>query len=316
MPVSDHYEYTVEAESAGQRLDVYLTAKPEPDISRSQTKKRLQRGEISVNGESVKAGYSLKTGDHIKWEFLEPTEPDLKPQDLGLDLLHEDEHLAVVDKPAGMVVHPGPGHPDGTLVNGLLDRLDELSGVGGEKRPGLVHRLDKDTSGALVVAKTDEAHHHLAAQFKDHSIRRRYHALVFGPGLESSGTFRTYHGRDPSNRLRYTGRIDKGRRAITHFRVIESFSSDAKLVECRLETGRTHQIRMHFYDANNPVLGDSLYGGRSTGNTSIIDRQALHARSLGFEHPASGETMRFESPYPPDFADALEALERGQQWRS
>ena len=259
------YTYSVGEEYDGQRLDIFLRDRDEPDESRSQVKKRIDRG--------------------------------------------------VVEKPAGMVVHPGPGHPDGTLVNALLYHLDDLAGIGGELRPGIVHRTDKETSGALVVSKTDEAHQKLAAQFKEHTIERVYHTLVYGAGLDDEGTFDTFHGRDPSNRMRYSGKVDKGRRAVTHWKVRERYDSEACLVECRLETGRTHQIRMHFYEANAPVLGDSMYAGRATSEVRIIDRQALHARRLVLTHPASGERLDFTSDYPEDFQKALDALRAGKGWR-
>jgi len=311
----EEYTYEVGGEWEGRRLDRFLADQSEPNESRSQVKKRIDAGEVHLNGERVsKGGHFLEPGDAVRWCYEPPTEPDLEPQALDVPILYEDERLAVVDKPAGMVVHPGPGHPDGTLVNALLYHLDNLSGVGGELRPGIVHRLDKNTSGALVVSKDDETHRTLAEQFKAHSIDREYRAIVHGPGLSDEGTFDTPHGRDPDNRIRYTGRVDAKRRAVTHYEVVERFESGACLVACRLETGRTHQIRMHFYEANAPVLGDDTYGGSSTSNTRIIDRQALHARSLGFEHP-DGSRRHVEAAYPADFERALETLERGGDWR-
>lgn len=311
------YHFEVPESDAGERLDIFLRDRDEPDETRSQVKKRIDRGEVAVNGETApKAGVRLRAGDRVQWDFEPPREPELEAQEIPLDFLYEDEHLAVVEKPAGMVVHPAPGHPDGTLVNALLHHLDDLSGVGGELRPGIVHRIDKETSGALVVSKTDDAHHALQEQFRDHSIDRRYHAIVFGPGLDDSGTFDTYHGRAPGDRRRYSGDVDRGRRAVTHYRVLERHDSGTCLVECRLETGRTHQIRMHFYEANAPLLADSLYAGRSTSNAGVIDRQALHARSLAFDHPESGERVAFESEYPDDFREALEQLRAGRDWRA
>ena len=215
-----------------------------------------------------------------------------------------------------MVVHPSPGHPDGTLVNALLHHMDDLAGIGGELRPGIVHRIDKDTSGALAVIKPDElAHRTSPEQFRRHDIERRYHALVFDQGLDDRGTFETLHGRDPNHRVRFTGRVERGRRAVTHWRVLERFDSQAALVECRLETGRTHQIRMHFADDHCPLLGDQLYGGRATRDNRLIDRQALHAHTLGFEH-LDGQHVHATAPYPDDFAHALDALRDGKQWRS
>ena len=310
------YRFSAGESDEGTRLDIFLREQEEPDESRSQIKKRIDRGEVRIDGETApKAGERLQAGDEIVWEYEPPREPELDAQEIPLEFIYEDEHLAVVRKPAGMVVHPGPGHPDGTLVNALLYHLDNLAGVGGEIRPGIVHRIDKETSGALVVTKNDETHRHLARQFKEHTIERRYHAIVFGPGIDDEGTFDTGHARDPNNRVRYTGESDGERRAITHYRVLERFDSGAALVECRLETGRTHQIRMHFYEANAPVLGDSLYAGRATSRAGIIDRQALHARMLELEHPASGERMHFEAEYPEDFSHALSELRRGADWR-
>jgi 23S rRNA pseudouridine1911/1915/1917 synthase len=311
------YQFEISEADAGKRLDIFLRDRDEPDETRSQVKKRIDRGEVTVNGETApKAGVCLREGDCVRWEFEPPRQPELEAQEIPLDLLYEDEHLAVVEKPAGMVVHPAPGHPDGTLVNALLHHLDDLSGVGGELRPGIVHRIDKETSGALVVSKTDDAHRALQKQFRDHSIARRYHAIVFGPGLDESGRFDTYHGRAPGDRRRYSGDVDRGRRAVTHYRVLERHDSGTCLVECRLETGRTHQIRMHFYEANAPVLADSLYAGRSTSRARVIDRQALHARSLVFVHPESGERVAIESEYPEDFRRALAELREGRDWRA
>lgn len=310
------YEYEVGPESDGDRLDIFLRERDEPEESRSQIKKRIDRGEVEVEGETAsKAGVRLRAGDRVRWSYEPPREPELNPEAIPLEFAHRDEHLAVVEKPAGMVVHPGPGHATGTLVHALLHHLDDLSGVGGELRPGIVHRLDKETSGALVVSKSDEVHRALQDQFREHTVERVYHAIVFGPGLDDEGTFDTGHGRDPANRMRYTGEVGGDRRAITHYRVVERHDSGARLVECRLETGRTHQIRMHFYEANAPVLSDSLYAGRATSNAGIIDRQALHARRLAFDHPVTGDRMEFTSEYPDDFRHALEELRRGADWR-
>lgn len=309
------YRFTVGDDDAGRRLDRYLTDRDAPSMSRSQVKKYIDRGEVSVNGDNVKAGHRLRAGDRIRWDHSPPKTPTVAPQPIDFDVLYDDDEMAIVDKPAGLVVHPAPGHPDHTLVNGLSHRFEQLSSEGGELRPGIVHRLDRDTSGSLAIAKTDRAHRHLAAQFRDHTAQRRYHALVHGPGLDDEGTFDTGHQRHPRHRTRFTGTTDSPpRRAITHYRVLERFESGACLVECELETGRTHQIRMHFYEANAPVIGDRTYGGRSTGNASIIDRQALHALSLGVEHP-DGFLIRRNAPYPDDFRSALDALQRGADWR-
>lgn len=308
------YRYRVDNDEADQRLDRYLADRDPPALSRSQVKKYLDRGEITVEGEQVKAGYKLRAGDRIRWEHNPPREPSTKPQPIDIEILHDDEELAVVDKPAGLVVHPAPGHPDGTLVNALKHHFNHLSSIGGELRPGIVHRLDRDTSGALAVAKTDRAHRYLAQQFRERTADRRYHAIVHGPGLDDEGTFDTGHARHPRHRVRFTGRTDSERRAVTHYRVVERFESGACLVECQLETGRTHQIRMHFYEAHAPVLSDELYAGTATSSASIIDRQALHALTLGIEHP-DGHRIECRSPYPSDFRSALEKLRRGADWR-
>lgn len=307
------FRFVVDEDTAGMRLDVFLAEKDDPPISRSQVKKRITRGEVRVDGAHTKAGHKLRVGEQVVWDYEPPTPLSADPQDIPLDVLWEDDHAAVVNKPAGMVVHPAPGHPDGTLVNAILFHFSKVAETGATFRPGIVHRIDKDTSGAIVVTKTLEAHHHLAALFHDHDIERAYHALVVGPGLDDEGTFDTLHGRDPNHRKRFTSRVDKGRRAVTHYRVLERFRNGACLVECRLETGRTHQIRMHLSEAHAPLLADPMYGGRKVSQSRLIDRQALHARTLGFRH-IDGSEVHVEAPYPDDFASALEALRAGKEW--
>lgn len=308
------FRFFVDDDDAGLRLDVFLANQEEPPLSRSQVRKFLDRGEITVNDDLVKAGYTLRPGDEILWEHTPPPPPSTAPQPIALRILYQDDDLAIIDKPAGLVVHPAPGHPDGTLVNALTYHFDNLSQLPGQFRPGIVHRLDRDTSGALAITKTDRAHRFLAGQFRDHSIERVYHALAFGSGLDEHGTFDTGHARHPHHRIRYTGTTHSRRRAITHYKVLERFHSQACLLECRLETGRTHQIRMHLSEANAPILSDTLYGGRATGQTSIIDRQALHALTLGLQHP-DGHMISCRSDYPDDFQQALDALRSGQDWR-
>ena len=311
------YTYLVEPDEEDRvRLDVFLADQEDPPLSRSQVKKRIDAGEVTINGQvATKAGAWLREGDEVVWTHHPPVEPNLEAQAIPLRFLYEDGHVAVVDKPAGMVVHPAPGHPSGTLVNALMHHLKgDLAGIGGELRPGIVHRIDKDTSGALVVTKTDAAHRHLGELFRHHDIERRYHALCFGPSLPASGTIESLHGRDSRHRLRFTGRVDRGRHAVTHYRVLERFDSGACLVECRLETGRTHQIRMHLSEANAPLLGDELYGGPATAKNRLIGRQALHARTLGFTS-VDGAEVHCQAPYPDDFAHALDRLRAGADWR-
>jgi len=242
-----------------------------------------------------------------------PPAPDRAlPEAIDLTVLYEDEQLIVVDKPAGMVVHPAAGHSSGTLVNALLGHCDNLSGVGGVLRPGIVHRLDKLTSGVLVASKTDEAHQGLAEQFSTHTVERRYLVVVAGRIEPAQGTFDTFHGRHPTDRKRYTSRCDRGRRAVTHYEVQQQLHG-ANLVQATLETGRTHQVRVHFADAGHPVLGDPVYGrppsdAEARKQGMELARQALHARVLGFVHPTTGQRLRFASPPPPDMLAMIAAL--------
>lgn len=312
---SIQFRFSVGEDDVGLRLDVFLAEQEEPPLSRSQVRKYLDGGDISVNGIQVKAGYRLRLADLVVWTYSPPVEPTLTPQAIELSILYEDEHLAIIDKPAGLVIHPAPGHPDQTLVNALTYHFENLSSIGEESfRPGIVHRIDKDTSGALAIAKTDRAHEHLARQFRDHSISRIYHALVFAPGLPDRGSFRTGHGRHPTQRMRYTGKENEDRPAITHFKVLERHHHETALVECRLETGRTHQIRMHLSEDQAPLLGDWLYGGPAASKTPVIARQALHALFLGLENP-EGLQVEATAPYPRDFKEALESLRAGKEWR-
>ena len=309
--------FVIEPQDEGLRLDLFLAELDEPPLTRSQVKRSLDAGEVSVNGERLKAGYRVRVGDEVRWEYKPPQAPNLKPQAIPLKFLYHDQDVAIVDKPAGLVVHPSRGHPDGTLVNALLHHLPSLSsGFQDEPlRPGIVHRIDKDTSGALAITRTDRAQRHLAELFRAHEVERAYHALVLDQGLGDEGSFETLHGRDPRNRLRFSGEVARGKRAVTHYRALERFDQGCALVECRLETGRTHQIRMHFFEANCPLLGDTLYGGAATRDNRLIKRQALHAHTLGFEH-LDGTPVHVTAPYPEDFAAALEALRAGKRWRA
>jgi len=304
----------VEAADAGIRLDRHLAAQDWAP-TRSQIKAALARGDVTVNGALTKAGYMLREGDTLHVTLHPPASPDVVAEPIPLDILFEDRDLLVVNKPPGMVVHPAPGHDRGTLVNALLSHCgDEFAEVGETLRPGIVHRLDKDTSGLLVVAKRPSVHPFLAEQFAEHSIERCYMALCHGPGLPDNVTFDTLHGRHRRDRKRFTTHVTRGRRAVTHVRVEERFDKGAVRVSCRLETGRTHQIRVHLAEHHAPILGDPVYGGRNTSRSRLIDRQALHAQVLGFTHP-DGRRLRFERDVPADLGDALEALRRGASWR-
>ncbi len=262
----------------------------------------------------VKASHRLHSGDEVVVTIPPPAPIDAQPQDIPLEVLFEDSHLIVVDKPAGLVVHPAPGHQDGTLVNALLWHCTNLSGVGGALRPGIVHRLDKDTSGVMVATKDDAAHAALAKMFAAKTVERAYIAVVAPAPRLDAGTFSTLHGRHPTRRKKFSSRVERGKHATTHYRVLERFAP-AAVVECRLETGRTHQIRVHFSDAGSALLGDPLYGRRSRDArvatlAAALGRQALHAAVLGFPHPVTGEELRFETPLPGDMRVLIGGLRK------
>jgi 23S rRNA pseudouridine1911/1915/1917 synthase len=267
---------------------------------------------VWVNDRPARPSSKLHAGDRVRFEPTPPEpDPGAEPEDIPLRVLFEDEHLVVVDKPPGLCVHPSPGHRAGTLVNALLYHVSSLAGVGGRLRPGIVHRLDKDTSGLLVATKSDAAHEGLARQFHAHIVERRYLALVRG-AIAAQGVQRTLYGRDPRHRLRFSARVRVGKTAVTHWRVVERLRG-AALIEARLETGRTHQVRVHLADLGHPVLGDRLYGGlggdeRLAAVGRELGRQALHAATLGFLHPVTGARMSFASPIPEDMRRAIDRL--------
>lgn len=289
-------------EFTGDRLDKYLSDVL-PDTSRSDIQTRIKSGNIVVNGETVKPNYKVKADDTVEVHEREIVDSDIVPEDLNLNIVYEDDDVAVVEKPRGMVVHPSAGHVTGTLVNGLMHQLDALSGINGELRPGIVHRIDKDTSGLLMVAKHDVAHRHLVDQLVEKTVTRKYIALVHGVITHDKGTVDAPIGRNPKSRQDMAV-VDGGKDAVTHFNVLERFK-DYTLVECFLETGRTHQIRVHMQYIDFPLVGDPKYGRRKTMDT---DGQLLHAALIGFTHPTSGESMNFEAPLPEIFTDILEEL--------
>jgi 23S rRNA pseudouridine1911/1915/1917 synthase len=286
----------VPPEARGERLDVFLTRVT--GLSRA----RAQALDVRLNGAKVKASFRLRGGEQLAWEAVEPVAAELTPQDLPLDVLYEDRDLIAINKPPGLVVHPGAGNRDGTVVNALLHHVKDLAGVGGVLRPGIVHRLDKDTSGVMVVAKNDRALDALQKAFASREVEKIYLALVVGQPAET-GTFSTLYGRHPKNRLKFSGRVKRGKTAVTHWRVVER-RGPLSLVEVELETGRTHQIRVHFAEAGFPLLGDDLYGGRKA-QTEAIGRQALHAWKLGFSHPRTRKPVTLEAPVPRDFSAAF-----------
>jgi 23S rRNA pseudouridine1911/1915/1917 synthase len=292
---------------------VWLAARVE--ASRSQVRRRIEAGEVRVNGSVVlAASRPMRAGEKVAFTPAPIEKTEDRPEDIPLSILFEDDALVILDKPAGMVVHPATSHQAGTLVNALLHHCgDSLRGIGGERRPGIVHRLDKDTSGVMVVAKDEPTLVALQQQFAAHALERRYLAIVEGV-LPERGTYRTNHGRDPHDRKKFTSHGAGGRRAVTHFSVVERFRG-ATLVEVQLETGRTHQIRVHFSDDDHPLLGDRTYGHRPRdpvlrGVHEALGRQALHAAVLGIQHPRDGRLLRYESAPPADFAAALDTLSR------
>lgn len=301
----EYFTFAAEKEDAGQRIDVFLAENLE-SLSRSGVQKLLEKGCIRLNGGGAKANARLREKDVIDVEIPDAEETELLPEDIPLDILYEDGELIVINKPQGMVVHPAPGHSSGTLVNALLFHCGGgLSGINGEKRPGIVHRIDKDTSGVLVAAKTNAAHQSLAAQLAEHSITRRYHAIVFNGFPEDEGTVDKPICRNPQDRKKMAVAERGGRRAVTHYKVLERLERFT-LIEARLETGRTHQIRVHMTSIGHPLLGDMVYGPKK--QPFSLAGQALHARILGFCHPATGEYMEFEAPLPPYFEALLERL--------
>lgn len=289
------------AADAAERLDVFVAA--HTALTRSAVKRLIDGGDVTVNGRRVKAGYLLAAGDAVE-VCIPPPEPlDAVAEDIPLSIVYEDADIAVVDKPQGMVVHPAPGHSAGTLVNGLLGRLDDLSGIGGALRPGIVHRIDRMTSGLIVVAKNDAAHTGLCAQFADHTAFRSYAAIVEGNLKDDSGTVDAPIGRHPTDRKRMAiARDGHGRRAVTHWRVVERMGAFT-FIEAELETGRTHQIRVHMASIGRPVAGDAVYG-RAKPQLGLAG-QALHGWRLTLTHPKSGERMTFYAPIPDYFMDAL-----------
>lgn len=298
---------TVTEENAGERIDRFLSVQCS-DISRSYLQKLIKDQLVSVNGKIVKANYKVQVNDTISVEFPEIKELDILPEDIPLDILYEDDAVLVVNKPKGMVVHPAAGHTSGTLVNAVLFHCKgNLSGINGVLRPGIVHRIDKDTTGALLICKDDVTHRDLAEQLKEHSITRRYRAIVSGNLKEDEGTIEGPIGRHPTDRKKMAINPTHGKEAITHYRVLERFGN-ATYIECRLETGRTHQIRVHMTSIGHPLLGDEIYG--STKNPYHLDGQTLHAMILGFVHPKTGEYMEFEAPLPEYFCKLLDKLRK------
>lgn len=294
--------YTIEEQQQGERIDKAVSS-IQNEWSRTQISNWITEGIVKVNGEAVKAKYKVKAGDVVEIIVPEAEPLDVIAENLDLEIVYEDADVLVVNKPKGMVVHPAPGHLTGTLVNGLMYHCTDLSGINGIMRPGIVHRIDKDTSGLLMVAKNDKAHESLVEQLVNKTVTRKYTALVHGHIAHDKGTIDAPIGRDQKDRQKQAV-VDKGKHAVTHFQVIERFG-DYTLVECRLETGRTHQIRVHMQYIGFPLVGDPKYGPRKTMD---FGGQVLHAGVLGFTHPTTGEYMEFEAPLPVDYVQLLDKL--------
>lgn len=298
--------YEVAEENAGKRIDKLL-AEIIPNVSRSQVQAWIDQEVVTLNGNKVKANHKCVPGDMVAWTIPEAEEPEIEPENIPLDIVYEDSDLIVVNKPKGMVVHPAPGHTSHTLVNALLYHCKDLSGINGVTRPGIVHRIDKDTSGLLVAAKNDIAHASLSEQLANREVERKYEAIVHGELPHDTGLIDAPIGRDPNNRQRMAV-VENGKAARTHFKVLQRFLNFTH-IECRLETGRTHQIRVHMQYIGHPLAGDLKYGPRKTLD---VAGQALHARTLGFRHPdpSKGEFLHFEVEAPSIFLDTLTMIEK------
>ena len=306
---------TVSSGEHPKRLDLFLSGHTS-GLSRAGVQRLIENGAVTVNGKHPKASMKIRPGDQIVWDMPKPAPLEIEGEAIPLEILFEDPSLLVLNKPAGIVVHPAPGHWSGTLVNALLHHLQEgaegegLSSIGGRERPGLVHRLDKGTSGVMAIAKTDMAHRGLSKQFKEHTIRRVYVAVIAGSVKASKGRVELAIGRDVKNRQKISARSSSPREAVTEFQVLERFGKTATLVEVYPQSGRTHQIRVHLASIGHPVLGDETYGGRQVCavNNRQVPRPMLHAQTLGFIHPLTGEALEYSVPPPADMEELISVL--------
>jgi len=300
-------ELTLTTDREGERLDAFL-ARSLPDMTRSTAQKLLEGGGVTLSGRPGKKNDRTAPGQPVTVSLPDPEPLDVLPQNIPLDVVYEDEDVIVVNKPVGMVVHPAPGHPDGTLVNALLYHCgDSLSGINGVLRPGIVHRIDRDTSGLIIAAKNDKAHLALAAQLQDHTLARVYEAVAVGNLKEDAGTVNAPIGRHPIDRKKMTIDRQNGRPAVTHWSVLDRYPGDTR-IECRLETGRTHQIRVHMASIGHPLLGDVVYGSKKP--FPGLAGQCLHAKKLRFLHPSTGKLVEVECPLPQWFTDVLKKIDR------
>ncbi len=301
----EQFTYQIGLGEDDERLDKWISSIL-PHLSRSYIQKCIKNDALFVNGKPQKASYRLRVDDEIVFHIPEAAEPDITAENIPLSVLYEDADVLIVNKPKGMVVHPAPGHYSGTLVNAVMFHCKgQLSGIGGVMRPGIVHRIDRDTTGSLIICKNDQAHNCLAVQLKEHSITRRYRAIVHGVIRSDQGTVDAPVGRDPKDRKRMAVNEINGKPAVTHYEVLQRFQ-DYTYIECRLETGRTHQIRVHMTSIGHPLLGDEVYGNRKT--SYHLEGQTLHAMTIGFVHPSAGEYLEVTAPLPEYFEHLLHIL--------
>lgn len=303
----EQYEFYVKEEKdTGIRLDRYL-AEQLPELSRSALQKQIKEGRVTLNGKTVKSGYKTVSGDRIHLQLEPVRELDVEPENIPLDILYEDNDIIVINKPKQMVVHPAPGHSTGTVVNALLYHCkDSLSGINGILRPGIVHRIDQDTTGAIVICKNDQAHRFIAEQLKVHSITRTYHAIVHNNLKEQEGTVSGTIGRHPLDRKKMAINVKNGKEAVTHYKVLDELNRQYNYIACQLETGRTHQIRVHMASIGHPILGDAVYGPAKC--PFQLTGQTLHAKTLGFIHPTTRKYIEFDAPLPEYFIKLLNTL--------